>query len=875
MIQAGIMSLYGQDPPVRLKQADLAIWDRGIWELYLDMKVLACLIEAMPDFSVRRRKIVWGLNEVVNLWHDGQGINACRTITRNLLNTPASASALTAYSTGHAHLDLAWLWPIRETKRKAAVTFSNAIRMIDEYPEYRFGASQPQLYEWVKQLYPVLYDRIRQAVRTGRWECQGIMWVEPDVNIIGGESIVRQCIYGRKFFMNEFGVEPRNCFLPDVFGFCAQLPQILKLCGADYFVTQKLSWNETTKFPFNSFYWEGLDGSRVLAHIPPSGDYHDVNTPLTLTKAEREYEEAEIANCFLNLYGIGDGGGGPSRTHIEYGLRMADCEGLPRVKYAFVQSFFEHMESICADRLPVWKGELYLELHRGVYTTQARMKKYNRRLERLLHDVEFLFAVAGDDYPHKELEQIWKGVLLNQFHDILPGTSIKWVYDTAFAESESYLARLSALKNNALNRIMPCCDGTGRVEAVAILNTLDKPRKTIVGLPLNWLDGRTITQSSASTVCDDKLFIEIDLPAMGYRILELTAGSLNESYCTTRDNVLENDLIRYEFDENGTIASAFDKEVEREVLAGKGNRLLLWEDRPNNWDAWDINRFYRETMPEQAELIERRVKWCNCLETCIEHKFRVGESDLVQQVRLNRYSKAVLFMTWVDWRESHRMLRASFDTGIRSLYASFEIPFGIVKRPTHDNTIHDHVQFECCAQRFIDLSEPDYGAAILNDCKYGHHVHGGVMEITLLRSPKHPDDSADMCRHTFNYAFLPHTGDLARSGVFHAACELNQPVIIQPLREVPEIRGRSCFSVEHPSVCLDTVKQTEDGSATILRLYEMNGTHAKAVLKSDRPWTECYLADLVERPLKKLDGTGNHINITLEPFQIITLRCNM
>ncbi len=876
LLQAGITNYHLQEPPIKLNQACLAILHRDIWDLHIDMQTLESLMYTLPDDDTRRRKITYGLNEVANHWRDGDGIKQCREITTSLLSKPANASALTAYSTGHAHLDLAWLWPVRETKRKAAVTFANALKMMEEYPTYTFGASQPQLYQWVKDLYPGLYERVKQAVSTKQWECQGIMWVESDCNMPSGESLVRQCLYGKRFFKEEFDIDARIGFLPDVFGFCAQLPQILKKCGADYFLTSKLTWNETNEFPFYTYFWQGLDGTRILSHLLPSGSYHDRNTPKTMAKAQRKYHESEFIDAFINLYGIGDGGGGPYRKHIEYGLRMADCEGLPKVKYGFVQPFFEHIEDQYADQLPTWSGELYLELHRGVFTSQARMKKYNRLLERHLHDIEFLATVSGN-YPQAELERIWKGVLLNQFHDTLPGTSIKWVYDDAHRESLEYLDALAQLQTESLGRLLPSKqDGAPPCSAVALWNTTGRQRHDIVAIPRDLIGDRCLVDESGQALecadARDEILIEVNLPAMGYKTFKIVDG---RHTCRT-DNLgidhsqMENELVRYRFNQDGTIDSIYDKAAQREVLSGKGNQLLLWEDRPNRYDAWDIDHHYRGTTPQKAVLTSCEMVYQTPLCACLRQAYKVGQSEIVQHLRLKRASKALYFDTWINWNESHRLLRTSFQTSIHANTGSYEVPFGVIQKPGHSNTSWDYVQFENCAHRYADLSEAGYGTAILNDCKYGYWIHENIMEMALLRSPKEPDDQADQGEHTFTYAFLPHDGDLTRSNVFDMSRSLNQPVIIQPLTKMPDVTCTSYFSIDHPTVYLDNVKQSENGSGTILRIYETMGMHARATLQGSRPWKKCCETDLLENIIEKRADAGNQLVFDIKPFEIKT-----
>ncbi|MCG2760617.1 MAG: alpha-mannosidase, partial [Candidatus Delongbacteria bacterium] len=453
LVEAGANGLFGKSlDDFRLRQAEMVVVDRKIYQLEIDMTVLFDLMKILPDNTPRKKKLLKGLNDIANIWEDGNGIDHALKITKELLSKEASDSSMTVYSIGHAHIDLAWLWPVRETKRKAGRTFATALKLMEEYPEYLFGSSQPQMYKWVKEEYPALYKKIRKAVKDKRCEVHGAMWVEPDMNIPSGESLVRQCLYGKKFFKDEFGEDVKNLWLPDVFGYSASLPQILKKSGIDVFMTQKLSWNDTNKFPHHTFYWKGIDGTDILTHFLPTNDYNFSNMPARMIESEKRYAQSDVSDEFLNLYGIGDGGGGPSRIHIELGKRQENLEGVPKFKFSFARDFFEKIAKIPKKDLPEWSGELYLELHRGTFTTQALMKKYNRDMEIALHDLEFL-GILIKDYPKDEIDMIWKDTLLNQFHDILPGSSINRVYKDAHKLSEDNFNKLQDLFEKFFNQL--------------------------------------------------------------------------------------------------------------------------------------------------------------------------------------------------------------------------------------------------------------------------------------------------------------------------------------------------------------------------------------------------------------------------------------
>ncbi len=861
LFDAGANDLFGaKDEKYILKQAQVAYLNEDKYELNLDMRVLIALAEQLEQDSTRFQKVLYGLNEVCNLYKEGQGIKECLKITKELLSKPANASELTVYSIGHAHLDLAWLWPIRETRRKGGRTFSTALRMMDEFPEYKFGASQPQLYEWVKQDYPQLFEEVKEAVKAGRWELQGAMWVEPDMNISGGEALVRQCLYGKKLYMDEFGKDVRNLWLPDVFGYSAALPQILKKSGVDYFMTQKISWNETNKFPHHTFYWEGIDGTQILTHFLPTNDYNLANWPEQLRNASKRYAQSDVSDEFLNLYGIGDGGGGPGRLHIEFGKRQQNLEGTPKFKFAFAEEFFEKINQIPKEKLPTWVGELYLEYHRGTYTSQALMKKYNRLLELTLRDVEFL-AVMANKMPKQEIDEIWKNTLLNQFHDILPGSSIKWAYEDAHKMSEENLTKLSEIKDDLMKNMF----GEGD-DAYYLVNSLSWDREELLVME------------------ESEITVPVTIPAMGYvkidkaELAQLHGVSKLDLDVVDFDFHLENNVLSIDFDsETGEIISMYDKEAHRETLKGKANTLLLWEDKPNNWDAWDINHFYLETTPEQAKLVSAKVISQSNDLVKVEMKFTVGESTITEIITLEENSRQLTIESEVDWKENRKMLRVAAETSIHKGEATYEIQYGSLKRPTHDNTSWDAAKFETAAHRFADLSEPDYGFALLNDCKYGHRIRDNVMELTLLRSPKYPDPDCDMRVHNFTFAYMPHMGDYTHSEVLQAAHELNSPVMIH-LGGKESVSDRSCFRIEQNSanpaiqVKIETVKPSEDGKDTIIRLYETCGRPVDVTLFSETVWSKIVETNLLEAGDEVVAESTNCLDLGFTPYEIRTFR---
>lgn len=907
LLEAGANALFGQRgrQEFTIAIAELAVFNRDRWQLWIDLLFLMELYKALPAQSVRARRILAAVNEAANVWNDGSGAAAAAAICSRALASKAVPSATTAWSVGHAHLDLGWLWPVRETRRKSSRTFSTALRMLEEYPDYVFGASQPQAYEWVKTDYPKLYDEIKEAVKAGRWEVQGAMWVEPDTNVPSGESLVRQLIYGKRYFRDEFDVDVKNLWLPDVFGYSAALPQILRLAGVEFFMTQKISWNETNTFPHHTFIWEGIDGTRIPTHFLPSNTYNLDNLPGQLRKSEERFAQADVSDDWLNLYGIGDGGGGPGRHHIEFARRAADIEGLPKVRMAASTEFFRRLGDIPKSSLPLWSGELYLELHRGTLTTQAKTKRWNRRLEHLLHDVEFLCALSGVSAREK-LDEIWKITLLNQFHDILPGSSIAWVYRDVADQAEQSLSSLQTIRDEALISLHGTVPETAR--AFVVYNTLSWDRHAVVEIPFDGsgtpvfsdVQGRLLIAQPV----EGGYLVPITVPSMGHTGVSIQVaddrqnderqivGERPETATTPEagrwsreliipvagtEEVLENALLRVTLGEDGTLTSIYDKEFDREVLAAPANRLLLWEDYPYSWDAWDISHYYRETAPVQATLTDRALSESGPLRAAVEQSLEVGSSTISQRIVLEAESKLVRIETRVNWRESRKQLRVQATPDLRAQQASYEIQFGAVRRPAHGNTSWDAAQFEVCGHRFADYSQPDYGLGLVNDSKYGHYIRDGVMELTLLRSPENPDPDADRGEHEFVYGYYPHALGWEASDLLERAHELNAPIMLRAVSE-PAEGSQSEFSVLGGGVKLDTVKPAEDGQGVIVRLYETRGARTSVVLRCRNVIGKATETNLLEEPLAEVPATasaGSHaseVALSFTPFQIRTFR---
>jgi alpha-mannosidase len=855
---AGTNDLFGKlRDGGTLKEAWIAVCNVETLALSYDWETLHELMRQLPEDSARRQRILFALYEASKVLRafTEEEAEAARAILAPELAKKGGDPSLTVSAVGHAHIDLAWLWPIRETIRKGARTFSTVLAMMDRYPDYVFGASQPQIYQWMKDEYPNLYARIKEKVAEGRWEVQGGMWVEPDTNVPSGESLARQLLYGKRFFRREFGVETNNLWLPDVFGYSGALPQILKKSGVDYFLTQKLSWSLVNSHPHHSYFWQGIDGSRVLAHMPPEDTYNSPAAPRSFRKAEANYKDKAVSENCLVLFGIGDGGGGPGEEHLERLAREKNLSGLPPVIQEPAYRFFERLVKD-ADKFQTWAGELYLERHQGTYTTQGRNKRYNRKMEIALRELElsavWAMQFGGAAYPAEALDRIWKEMLLYQFHDILPGSSITRVYDESLARYAVLLKEVEDLTAEADRR---WAAALGSARPLILVNSLSWERSEWLKVGENWK--------------------RVTVPSLGIAALdEPSESDPVPPVLSTSESVLENDLLRIEFAEDGYLKSVFDKENGREVLmaGARGNVLAVYDD-PG--DAWDFPMDYDRRPPAEFAL-EASEAFLDGPRAVVRQTRKFGASTLTQEIAVTAGSRRVDFSTHVDWRESHKMLRASFPVAVRTDEATFEIQFGNLKRPTHRNTTWDMAKVEVCAQKWADLSERGYGVALLNDCKYGHQVEDGVLDLNLLRSPSSPDPVADRAEHDFVYALYPHAGDVAAGEVVRAGYELNVPIRIvraNPGGDASE--PISWLRIDRDNVVLEAAKKAEDSGDFILRLYEAHGEATRATLDFGFRVEAASVTDLMEENPQEAEIRDGSVTLDFRPFDIHTLRVSV
>ena len=853
-----------------LMECSLAVFEREVWSLMLDLEVLISLIDGFAENDFRRRRYARIVNHAADVWNeDPANSAAAREVLKEIFEVEPSSSMMTAHGVGHAHIDTGWLWPVRETIRKCARTFSSQIALIEQYPEYVFGCSAAQHYAFTKEHYPALYEKIKKAVASGNWEIQGGMWVEADCNVISGESMVRQFLHGKNFFMDEFGFDVKNLWIPDVFGYSAAMPQIIKKAACDYFLTQKLSWCQYNRFPHQTFMWQGIDGSEVLTHFPPENSYNSMIRPKAFMKAQNDYRQADVSGDFMCLFGIGDGGGGPYPELIERGRRCAKLDGAPAFTFDRADKFFEKINKEKA-LFPTWKGELYLELHRGTLTTQSRTKRGNRKNEQLLTMTEFLCSMLpADQYPAAELDKAWKVLLLNQFHDIIPGSSIDQVYATTEKEHAEIAATCEKLLKQAQEILFPRADNSA-----LILNSLSYDYDTVVELPESW-NGFTVTDADGNVLPvqheKGKTVAAVHLPKSSITLIRKGEKIEKPAQTDSDELVLENDFVRYVFAADATLIEATCKESGFSLLkpGEAGNVFSLYVDNPTNWDAWDIEAYYPNQTPAHPASVKARKVVCGDVRSILEFELTIGKSAIRQQVVLEAGSARLDFKTEVDWHESHKMLRTAFPVNVFSQEASFDIQYGYVKRSMHENTARDFAQFEVVGQRYADVSELNGGVALLNDCKYGYKVKDSVLDLNLLRSSKNPDSTADQGRQVFTYAFLPHGGSLVNSDVMAQAALVNRAPYIMDgcgMGKAP------VCSLDSDNVTLEVVKKAEKEDCIVIRMLETKGEAANAVLNLNgsykvigtnlMEWTE-------EEEYAVFDGK---VALDFKPFELKTLK---
>lgn len=895
--------------------------DRKTEQYYYDLSVPYGVAKLLPAEDKNHIIIINALNESLNLLdlrrehskeYEASLARAQDYITKEFYEKYCGEESRKIYCVGHTHIDVAWLWTLAVTEDKAVRSFSTVLELMKQYPEYIFMSSQPQLYQYVQKNAPKVYEEIKGRIKEGRWEPEGGMFVEADCNLSSGESLVRQFVYGKQFFQKEFGKDNEILWLPDVFGYSAALPQIMKECGIRYFMTTKISWNEFNKMPYDTFEWEGIDGTRILTHFSPSRDYHKpaqeggtetehfttynayIN-PSQVMGAWERYSQKHLNQEVLMSFGYGDGGGGPTKDMLENQRRLArGIPGCPQTVISTADTFFHTLEEHVRDHkyLPVWVGELYLEYHRGTYTSMARNKKFNRKVEFLMENAELFSYMASllteKVYPKETLHHDWEVVLRNQFHDILPGSSIQEVYEDSKAEYEQVMKQECKIQKEALfavaeqvaanagdwivfnpNSVL----GNGIVVLEGADRSLTALTDGISYYPVQWLDDSR------------SIFYAKNVPAKGYARFYPQQDEMSETeeFLTGKgtgvqgsSNCLENEYLKVVLASNGQIASIYDKEEQRELLkeGQNANVLMTYEDRPHNYDAWDVNNYYTEKSWEIAEAEEITLVESGAVRCTIKVVRNYLDSRIEQYLSLDAGSRELVIRNEIDWQEKKIFLKALFPVAIHTDEATFEIQYGNVTRKTHYNTSWDFARFEVCMHKWLDVAEDNYGVSVMNDCKYGVSVHDGIIGISMLKSAVYPNPEADKEHHSFTFSIYPHAGSFKEAGTIDKAYLLNNP--LQAIAK--QVSGGilpatySLVQVNVPNVIIEVVKEAEQGKEMVIRLYEAFNRRTKAELTFADPIKTAAACNMLEEVKEMLTADGNKVAFTLKPFEIKTFQ---
>ena len=848
-----------------------------VWELYYDLLYPYQMLDYLDKESAEYAHILYFLYNAVSrleLYEIGSkefiaSVGEARDyLAKKLYGEYCRPQVAKSICIGHTHIDCAWQWTLTQTREKVQRSFATVLELMKRYPEYKFMSSQALLYKFLKEEAPELYAEVAQRIKEGRWECEGAMWVEADCNLSSGESLVRQVMYGKNFFKNEFGVDNRVLWLPDVFGYSAALPQILRKSGVEWFVTSKLSWNDYNRMPYDTFLWRGLDGTEInsqfiTAQIAERAATKNYTTYVCKTDAPmvagtyKRYTQKHLSDEAIVTFGFGDGGGGPTAEHLELARRGAKgIPGSPEVKIDFAGDYLKRLEKKIENNpdLPTWQGELFLERHLGTLTTMSKNKRNNRQCEFLLEDAEFLATLAkttfGDSFPKAELHAAWEDVLTNQFHDIIPGSSIKEVYDQSDIDYAKIRATGEMIRDNAKAKIASNLDSKG---GLVVFNPHSFEGKGYVKL-------------------GDKFAYISGIPQKGYAV-----KSDFDFACSAKldGNAIETDALKVTFNEAWQITSIYDKKNDREVIknGAVANELRVYADFPDNYDAWEWLEYSRTsyktlTAFDSVEVIEGGAK----LGIKVVRPFM--NSKITQIMWFNGRDTQIDFETVADWHDTHKMVKVAFPVDVHSDKATFEIQFGTIERPTHSNTSWDRAKFETCGHKYADLSDGSYGVSLMNDCKYGHDIHDGIMILSLFKSPTFPNPVADQGKIEFTYSLYPHAGRLADTDTAERAYYLNYPMTaVEATGEKNLIPAAfSALSLDTDHVICETVKEEEFGNATIVRLYEYKNIRGKFNLKVGFDVKQAFLCDLMENPIAELPIDGGVIPLTAHGFEIITIK---
>lgn len=885
----------------------LVVVDELARKVYWDIKVPVEACKELDKEDKNRIDMIMVLNDVVNLidlrkpksaLYDESLAKAEAFLQENFYGKLCGHSDVTATCVGHTHIDVAWLWTVAQTREKVARSFSTVLKLMEEYPEYIFMSSQPQLYDFLKKDYPEIYEKVKAKVKEGVWEPEGAMWLEADCNVTSGESLVRQIMHGKRFFKEEFGVDNKILWLPDVFGYSAALPQILKKSDVDYFMTTKIAWNQFNKIPYDTFMWQGLDGSEVLTHFitttGPGQDkashfttYNGHIQPDTIMGSWRRYQNKNINDDVLVSFGWGDGGGGATLEMLENGRRLAQgLPGVPRVQMGNSLDFFKRLDERVSGhpKLPRWVGELYLEYHRGTYTSMARNKRDNRVCENLYTAAEKINTVAmalGETYPAETIRDSWETILLNQFHDIIPGSSIKEVYDVTEVEYKALIDKAHSLIDQGLKAVTEKIDLADR--SVIVWNTLGFERSDVVSfdLPEN-TEVNAVQLADGSLLPIQKLangkgiFFAAQVPANGYKAFKLVAETVKAEAIDLAVTGGENPFYKVVLDGQGEISSLVHKASGREIVTQgqKANRLKVFENKPMCFDNWDMDIYYKEKMWPMSDISRIEVVEAGPVRSTIEIERVFLDSKLVQKMHMYKDIERIDFETYADWKENDVILKAEFPVDIHAEEATYEVQYGNVKRPTHTNTSWDVARFEVCGHKWADVSEDAFGVSLLNDSKYGHDIHDGVMGLTLIKANGDPNPDADKEEHYFTYSIYGHAGDWKKAQTAEKAYSLNTKLfaVLEEPHQGTQAPEMSFVSVDQPNVMIEVVKKAEDSDETIVRVYEFHNGRTQATLHFNQAIESVKECNLLERDLEDLSANGAAVSFEIKPYEIKTFK---
>ena len=862
----------------------IAVADEDVEGYYLDLTVAFDAIDFIKDEHIKA-KVYAAIDDSMHMvdydFSDEEvrkSVKEARAFYLKKISEIEWSAQSRVILTGHSHIDVAWLWRVQESIRKSARTFTNVTTLMDQYPEMTFGQSEAVLYQMMKDHYPEIFEKIKEKVRAGQWDICGNVWVEADTNIASGEALIRQVLYGTEFFRNEFGKVSKTYWLPDCFGFTWALPQIIKGCGMTNFITSKLSYNDTTKFPYSMFMWEGNNGDKVYAHLmrPAYNCHFRVDELMTF---DEECNCKNVLNTAMGMYGYGDGGGGPTRNMLERGRRLQNFPGLPKAEIGHVDDFFETMAAH-EDELPVWNGELVYENHRGTFTSQAFVKKNNRRGEYLFTRNEMLSVFAekhlGKAYPKEALEKGWRILMTNQFHDILPGSSIHEVFEDARRDyaimneigngiKDDVLGAINAAVSAEANTVtvwnMAGCESYEPVEVEGVPEGMYITAADGLSLPCAYIDGKFV-------------FLPDVLEPLSCKVFYLKEGETPFAPVEAETSLLENAILRVEFDENGTITSIYDKINEREALDGRGNILTISLDKCIHETAWNLELNYQKRMWELTTAESIEVVESNAVRGVIRIKRRFNKSLITQDIILTQNGESVIFDTTVDWHESDKVLKAGFDVAVKDTDATYDIAHGAAKRPTHWNTLFDLTRFEVAAHKWADLSEGGYGCSIINDCKYGYDIHGSHMRITLMRAPTCPDRTGDHGINTFRYAFYPHENDWRYETVQKALAFNILPVAKFNAEAVEGTLAGELFiaKADKKNVIIDAIKKAQDGNGYIIRVVEEEQNRGKCRLDLGFGFSKVIECNMIEEDIAEIECDESGFEFFIKPFEVKTFR---